>query len=179
MIQGQDVFIHANTVIKHPALVELGSHVAIDCGFYCTTKLKVGDYVHISPYCTVIGGINAYLEMGHFSGFAAGCRIICASDECLGEGIPNPTIPPKYRDKVICLPVKLEMFATLGSNVVVMPGVTIREGTVIGANSFVNKDTEPWTVYVGSPARPIKERRRDVMLAYAKELGYLSEPEST
>lgn len=179
MIKGEDVRIDPNTVFKHPQLVELGNHVAIDCGFYCTTKLKVGDYVHISPYCTVIGGVNAFFEMCHFSGLAAGCRIMCATDECLGEGIPNPTIPAKYRDKVICKPVKLEMFATLATNVVVVPGVTIREGTLVGANSFVNKDTEPWTVYVGSPAKPLKERRRDVILAYAKELGYLSEPKST
>jgi hypothetical protein len=55
----------------------------------------------------------------------------------------------------------------------------MQPGTLVGANSFVNKDTEPWTVYVGSPAKPLKERRRDVILAYAKELGYLSEPKST
>jgi acetyltransferase-like isoleucine patch superfamily enzyme len=53
-----------------------------------------------------------------------------------------------------------------------MPGVTLAEGCVIGANSLVTKDTEPWTIYMGSPAMPIKKRPKDKMLLYAKELGY-------
>lgn len=172
MILGEDVFINQNTCFKNPDLVTLGNHVAIDWGFYCTTQLKVGDYVHISPHCSVIGGANAILIMDHFSGLAAGCRIICASDLCLGDGIPNPTIPKKYRDAVKCEPVVFERFATAGSNVVIMPGVTIAEGCVLGANSFINKDTKPWMIYAGTPARPIKERKRDTILRYAEELGY-------
>jgi len=42
----------------------------------------------------------------------------------------------------------------------------------VAACAFVNKDTEPWTIYAGVPARPIKSRRRDLMLAHAKSLGY-------
>ena len=53
-----------------------------------------------------------------------------------------------------------------------MPDVTIGEGSVIGACSLVTKDTEPWTVYVGVPARPVKVRPCVKMLEYAKRLGY-------
>jgi galactoside O-acetyltransferase len=54
-----------------------------------------------------------------------------------------------------------------------MPGVTIAEGSVIGACSLVTKDTEPWTIYMGVPARAVKIRKKEKMLQYAKELGYL------
>ncbi len=37
-------------------------------------------------------------------------------------------------------------------------GTTHGEGCVIGAGSFVNKDCEPWGIYVGSPARKIATR---------------------
>ena len=41
-----------------------------------------------------------------------------------------------------------------------MPGITIGEGAVIGSNAFVNKDVEPWRIYVGSPAKKIGERQK-------------------
>jgi galactoside O-acetyltransferase len=42
----------------------------------------------------------------------------------------------------------------------------------LGANSLATKDLEPWTIYVGSPAKPVKMRDKDIVLKYAKELGY-------
>ena len=30
-----------------------------------------------------------------------------------------------------------------------MPGVTIGQGALVGFNTFVNKDLEPWGIYVG------------------------------
>ena len=53
-----------------------------------------------------------------------------------------------------------------------MPGVTLGEGAILGANSLATKDLEPWTIYVGSPARPVKARKKEVILQYAKQLGY-------
>lgn len=169
---GTNVYISPNVEIKRPHLVEIGSNVAIDSGFYCTTKLLVGDYVHIAPYVTVIGGASTSLTVGHFSGIAAGCRIICASEKHMGDGLANPMVPDQYRDELIMEPVVIEEFVTVGTNVVISPGVTIGQGAVIGANSFVNKDVEPWTVYVGSPAKPLKTRKKYKIAEYAKALGY-------
>lgn len=170
---GQDVFISANVEIRRPHLVSIGSHIAIDSGFYLTCAAELGDYIHIAPYVSIIGGEKAIIKMGHFTTIAAGSRIICASDEHLGEGLVGPTIPEKYRDKIEIAPVIFENFASLGTNVVVMPGVTLGEGSIVGACSLVNKSTEPWTIYVGIPAKPLKARRKDKMIAMAKELGYL------
>ena len=50
--------------------------------------------------------------------------------------------------------------AYIGANCVIMPGVTIGEGALIGAGSFVNKDVEPWSIYVGTPARKIRDRQK-------------------
>jgi galactoside O-acetyltransferase len=169
---GQDVFISANVEIRRPHLVSIGSHVAIDTGFYSTCALDVGDYIHIAPYVSIIGGPKGILRMGHFTSIAAGSRILCASDEFLGEGFTSTTVPARFRDKVLIAPVVLELFVSVGTNVVILPGVTLAEGSVIGACSLVNKNTEPWMVYAGIPAKPLKPRRRDKMIAMAKELGY-------
>jgi len=170
---GNDVFISGNVEIRRPHLVSIGNHVAIDTGFYLTTSANIGDYVHIAPYVTVIGGVHGDLIMEHFSGMSAGCRIICGSDDYLGDGLTGPTIPEKYHASIKYAPVVLEKFVVLGTNVVVMPGVVIGEGSVIGACSLVTKDVEPWSVYVGTPARKVKDRPKDKIIAYAREMGYL------
>ena len=70
-------------------------------------------------------------------------------------------------------PIILRRFATIGVNSVVLPGVEMAEGSALGANSLLDRDTNPWTIYVGSPARPIKTRRdHEMLLKGAKELGY-------
>lgn len=170
---GENVFISANVEIRRPHIVSVGNHVAIDSGFYCTTQAEFGDYIHIAPYVTVIGGANAHFRMSHFTNLAAGTRVICGTDEYLGYGLVGSTVPDMYRDKVVIEPVLLEMFANVGTNVVIMPGVTLGEGSVVGACSLVTKDTEPWTVNFGVPAKPIKVRPKERMIEAAKALGYL------
>ncbi|GAB3724538.1 acyltransferase [Hymenobacter agri] len=169
---GTDVFISANVEIRRPQLVSVGEHVAIDSGFYLTTQAEIGDYIHIAPYVTVIGGAKGLLQMADFSSIAAGSRIICGSDAHMGGGLVGPTIPAEFQDEITYAPVVFERFANLGTSVVVMPGVTLAEGSLVGACSLVTKDTEPWTVYVGIPAKPVKVRPREKMLEYAKRLGY-------
>jgi len=168
---GKDIFISKHVEIKYPELVEIGSHIAIDSGFKCTVQMKLGDYVHIAPDVVVIGGKKGYLELGHFTGIAAGSKIVCGSENYVEGGLIGPTIPEKFRNLII-KPVIFENFVVVGVNCSVMPGVILREGSVIGANSVVTKNTEPWTVYVGSPARPIRQRDKVTALKYAKELGY-------
>jgi acetyltransferase-like isoleucine patch superfamily enzyme len=59
------------------------------------------------------------------------------------------------------IPMK-EYFTTIGDNVqigmraMIMPGVTIGDGAVIGANSVVTKDIPPYAIVAGQPAKIIK-----------------------
>jgi dTDP-4-amino-4,6-dideoxy-D-glucose acyltransferase len=169
---GTNTFISANVEIRRPHLVQVGSHVAIDTGFYLTTQAEIGDYIHIAPYITCIGGATGKLIMKDFTTIAAGCRLICSGDHHMGAGLIGPTIPEKYRDDVTYGNITLERFASIGTNSVVMPGITLAEGSVLGACSFLTKNTEPWTIYVGTPAKAVKIRPREKMISYAKELGY-------
>ncbi len=169
---GEDVFIAPTAVIRRPHLVTIGNHVAIDHGVYITTQAEIGSYIHLSPYITVIGGEHSKIILENFVTIAAGTRIIAGSDAFLGEGFTSVTVPEKYRDDVKFTTITFEKFVGIGTNVVVMPGVKLAQGSVIGANSLVTKDTEPWTIYVGSPAKAVKIRPHEKMIAYAKELGY-------
>ena len=64
---GIDVFISKNVEIKSLEYTKIGKHVAIDSGFKCTTKLELGDYIHIAPDVVIIGGNNCLLKLDHFS----------------------------------------------------------------------------------------------------------------
>jgi virginiamycin A acetyltransferase len=46
----------------------------------------------------------------------------------------------------------------IGDNAFIKAGITVAPGTIIGASSVVTKDTEPYLVYVGNPAKAIKAR---------------------
>ena len=49
----------------------------------------------------------------------------------------------------------------IGQNVTALPGVHIGDGAIIGANSVVSKDVEPYTIAAGNPIRPIRKRFDD------------------
>ena len=46
----------------------------------------------------------------------------------------------------------------IGQNAVILPGVHIGDGAIIGANSVVGSDVEPYTIVAGNPARLIRRR---------------------
>lgn len=168
---GKDVFIHETAIIKHPQLVEIGNHIAIDNGVTISTQMVMGDYIHIAPYVVIIGGKTTQLKLNDFSFVASATKIIMGSEDYTGGGLVGPTIPIKYRE-LIFEDVTFERFAGCGVNCTIMPGVTLAEGSVIGAHSLIMEDTEPWTIYVGSPAKPIKVRDRSKIIEYSKKLGY-------
>ena len=169
---GHDVRIDPNTCFTRSELVELGNHSGIDWGFYCTTRLTVGDYVHISPHVAVIGGGKTALTVEDFCFISVGARLVCASEQFYGEGLIGPIIPAEYKDVQIIEPIIMRRFSGVCANSTVLPGVEMAEGSILGANSMLKSNTEPWTIYVGSPARPIKSRRSDRMYDYARKLGY-------
>ena len=53
-------------------------------------------------------------------------------------------------------PVRIGAVVWIGFDVCVLPGVTIGDGSVVGARSVVMNDVEPFTVVAGNPARPIR-----------------------
>ncbi|MBO7520219.1 MAG: CatB-related O-acetyltransferase, partial [Clostridia bacterium] len=52
----------------------------------------------------------------------------------------------------------------IGQNAVILPGVNIGDGAIIGANSVVGSDVEPYTVVAGNPARMIRKRFDDELI---------------
>ena len=166
---GEDVFISEESLIKRPHLCEIGSHNAIDNGVTISTQLVMGDYIHIAPFVVVIGGEKSKLILEDFTFIASGTKVVCGSEDYTGGGLIGPTIPEEYR-KINYNTIKFERFAGCGVNCSIMPGVTLAEGSILGANSLLTKDTEPWTIYVGSPAKAVKLREKETIINYSKKI---------
>lgn len=130
-------------------------------------KTVIGKFVHIASFCSIIGGGEFYMD--DFSGLSAGCRIITGSDDFLGGGLTNPTVPPKYTN-VKKSKIQIGKHAIIGTNVTILPGVTIGEGAAVGAGAVVRKSLEPWTVYVGADCKPIKKRPNQKIFELEKQL---------
>jgi len=172
MIVGNDVYISPTAEIRRPELCNIGNHVSIDSFFYCTTKLTIGDYVHISPHVAVIGGKTTGLTVEDFCFLSVGSKYVCGSETFNGAGLIGPLIPDEYKDEQILQPITLKRFSGALANSVILPGVTMAEGSVLGANSLLKQNTEPWTVYAGNPAKPIRTRSQHKAYEYAEKLGY-------
>ena len=91
---------------------------------------------------------------------------------------PNVTIAtaghpilPELREQAYQynMPVRIGKNCWLGAGVIVMPGVTIGDNTVIGAGSIVTKDIPANVVAVGNPCRVMREIEEHDREYYFKE----------
>jgi acetyltransferase-like isoleucine patch superfamily enzyme len=58
----------------------------------------------------------------------------------------------------------------IGSRAIIMHGLTINDGAVIGAGAIVTHDVEPYAIVVGTPARVVKKRFADDVIAVLLQL---------
>lgn len=72
------------------------------------------------------------------------------------HGYDTADVPYKYQPISRIAPVRVERGCWIGQNVVIMPGVTIGEYSVIGANSVVTRSVPPRSIAMGAPARVAK-----------------------
>lgn len=153
---GKDVKLYPMAKIAFPHVVELGDNCKVrDFAFiFAGEGLKVGAYTDIQPHTIVWGGgltiIGDRVSTGPGTVFLSatyshepGLRMVDGLPEGYAKAIGGKLV---VGDDVY-----------IGARSVIMP-VTIGEGAVIGAGSFVNKDVDPWGIYVGSPAKKIGER---------------------
>ncbi len=141
--------------------IEFGKYVIIDDFVFISAKqqMKIGDHVHIASHSSITG-IDRF-TMDSFSGLSQGCRIFTGSEDFIDWGFGNPTVSPRFRN-VKTGPIRIDRFACIGANSVILPGVHIGEGATVGANSVVSKNLEPWGVYVGN--HKIRKRNKENVL---------------
>ncbi|APB34912.1 putative transferase acetyltransferase [Gloeomargarita lithophora Alchichica-D10] len=142
--------------------------------------LIIGDHSWIANNCYIAPGEGCTISIGHRTTLQPRSQII--GDVTIGDDVliaPNcllssgthmydyiPELKIREQDRKYCEnnsngysnPIKIGNDCWLGVNSVILPGVTIGEGSVIGANAVVTKDVEPYSVVGGVPAKLIKKR---------------------
>jgi len=58
----------------------------------------------------------------------------------------------------------------IGAEAIIMPGVRIGDGAVIGTRALVTREVEPYTIVGGNPAKPIRKRFEDRLIALLLEM---------
>jgi len=65
---------------------------------------------------------------------------------------------------LIAEPISIASHSWLGARSIVGPGVSVGEGAVLTLGSVATRDLSAWTIHMGVPANPVKERKRGVPL---------------
>lgn len=122
--------------------VSLGNYALVNgARIICDEEIKIGDYALISwnvllmdTYRVPIDPVARRLEL---------------------EQIPQRN--PRYIDSnAPARPIHIKSNVWIGFDACVLPGVTIGEGSIIGARSVITENVEPHTVMAGNPARIIR-----------------------
>lgn len=141
--------------------IDFGNYIIIDdfVLIYAKKNITIGDHVHIANFTSITGGNRLFI--GNHAAISQGCRILTATDDFKDWGFGNSTIHNKYRN-IKSAPIIINDFCVIGANSVVLPGVTIGEGTTVGANSVVTKSLDPWGIYLGN--KKVGERDKEAVL---------------
>ena len=128
---------------------------------------EVGEGCYIeSPYFANWGGHHVHIGKGVYAN--AGLKLVDDTHIYIGDHTmlgPNVVlataghpIEPSLREKQLQynLPVRIGRNCWLGAGVIVMPGVTIGDNSVIGAGSVVTRDIPANVVAVGNPCRVLR-----------------------
>lgn len=133
-----------------PGGIIIGDHTRIgpSCRLWLDTgaTVRIGDYTYLNGMTTFFAADG--IEVGDSVLMAWNVQIMDFHHRTTDRTRP---IVEQGIDRVA--PVKIKDGAWLGTNVVVMPGVTIGRNAVVGANAVVNSDVPDFATAVGVPAR--------------------------
>jgi acetyltransferase-like isoleucine patch superfamily enzyme len=150
---GHDVQVGAGLGFKHPETFEVGNGVFIGDQSYIQGRVNgtcvIGDHTWIGP--------QSYFDardlvLGEYVGWGPGAKVLGSTHT--GHPVEVPIIQTDLEIK----PVRVEAWADVGTNAVVLPGVTIGQGAIIGAGSVVTVDVPAFAIVAGAPARFIRWR---------------------
>lgn len=169
---GRDVLIDREVRLLRPEGIEIGDRTRIDMGVVISAGeagVRIGCNVHLGTNSLIFGS-GGRVEIGDFSGFSSQVACYTATDDYLGDYLFGPTVPDCYRN-VQTGSVVLEPCVLIGVGCVLLPGITLGEGSVCGAHTVLTKDVARGEVVVGHPARRIS--RRNVPALRALRRSYL------
>lgn len=137
--------------------------------YFLLFKKKRG-FIYVQPRVTIVEsnkfvcGRNCAINTGSYinakGGIIFGDNVLVGSNVTISSGKHDieGKEPPVFQRPTIPEQIIIEDDVWIGANAVIMPGVTLRKGSVVGAGAIVTKDTVEYSVVAGVPARHIRYR---------------------
>lgn len=153
-VAGYDKEIYVKPTIKNPNIIvgdftyiadsEFESHVTHHYDF-------IGDKLIIGKFCQIAAGVEFVMNGANHQMNAVSTFPFYTLE---GWDLKPPAASdmPFKGDTVIGNDV------WIGQNATILPGVHIGDGAIIGANSVVASDVEPYSIVVGNPVKLIRYR---------------------
>lgn len=158
---GKNVLISRKASIYGSQHISIGDNTRIDDFCILSGNISIGSNVHISAYCALYGA-KAGIILKDYSGLSARCTLYAETDDFDGTALVGPMVEIQHR-KLIVGCIEIEKYVQVGAGCVILPKVNIGEGASIGSMSLINKSLEPWSIYIGIPARKLRDRSKDLL----------------
>ena len=133
--------------------IKIGNKTNISLGFYVDRPegVELGNNCFLNHFVHLHNGTDSDSRIILGNGVFVGpeVRFICENHEIGPES--------KRAGKDIHGSIYVEDGVWIGAGAIILPNVRIAKGGVIGAGALVTKDTEPNGLYVGIPARRIRD----------------------
>lgn len=139
---------------------------------------EIGEGCYIEPPLHANWGAHTHFGRNVYANF--GLTLVDDGDIYVGDNVmfgPHVTLAtaghpvlPELREKGMQFnqPIRIGRNVWMGAGAIVLPGVTIGDGTVVGAGSVVTKDLPENVVAVGNPCRILREIGEKDRLYYYK-----------
>ncbi len=158
---GKNVLLSRKTSIYSSGKISTGDNSRIDDFTILSGEITIGQYIHISAFCGLFAG-RQVIEVQDFCTISSRVSIYAESDDFSGKFLTNPTVGTEFRN-LLSGNVVLESHSIIGSGSVIMPNVTLRKGSAVGAMSLVKESTEEFYIYAGTPLKKIKARETNLL----------------
>lgn len=140
-------------------------------GAFSYTVGAVEPHVRVGRYCSLARFIQ-WMDVDHPLDWASSSPVFHESVMAVGArfretyGVTAKPLPAPAVDRTVTLGNDV----WIGDGAMIAPGVTVGDGAVIGARSLVLADVPPYAVMVGHPARVLRYRFSEALVARFLEL---------
>jgi len=161
----KEAMLDKNVNLELPVYISPGVEIATNCfiGKYTFINKNVIIYknVEIGKYCSL--GRNCEIGLSsHPTNFLSTHLFQVKDNELFIRSEGNNKL--LKQDWIKHRKVSIGSDVWIGAKVSIMNGISIGHGTIVGANSLVTKDVEPYSIIAGSPAKFIRKRFSDKII---------------
>lgn len=171
-IKGRFFVKRTSLVSRLRNLCRRPGRILIGKSFCCNNKLKSNSVGVFQPCFFNVSNFESEILIGDNVGISgstinATMQVVIGNNVLIGSGClitDTDSHPLHWEDrlrndntKTKSAPIRIEDNVFIGARSIVLKGVTIGEGSVVGAGSVVSKDVPPFSVVCGNPAQIIKK----------------------